>query len=327
MKAESLSLDDPEVNSYRIKCIREGLVSSFGLDVARCIAEFLPAVTPEEWVQKNSSRHNYTPLPEPFLDRNLIEICGDIWDHHLWIAPRELGLPFINDPEFYLETMHNVPRCLSILTEDVLKQERGEELMRSILKKCLIHFVPASLYGRFRTTMPRELWMEFIQSHKGSLKYAPDYIRSDREVVLAAVRRRGCELDYAPGQLKKDREVVLAAVGQKGLALEHASEELQNDREVVLAAVKQDGGVLKSVSDKFKNDREVILAAVKQDPTTVVHASIEIRLDFDFLIELVVQVPKALRFIGVEFRVDESFNRKVIARNPECREYALSCFH
>ena len=42
-------------------------------------------------------------------------------------------------------------------------------------------------------------------------------------------------------QPRSDREVVLAAVKQEGSALMHAAEPLKDDREVVLAAVKQNG--------------------------------------------------------------------------------------
>ena len=59
---------------------------------------------------------------------------------------------------------------------------------------------------------------------------------SDREDVLAAVRRKGYELEYASAELRADREVVLAAVQREGgSALQHASPELKLDPKVVLA--------------------------------------------------------------------------------------------
>ncbi|MGZ3634259.1 MAG: DUF4116 domain-containing protein, partial [Parachlamydiaceae bacterium] len=55
-------------------------------------------------------------------------------------------------------------------------------------------------------------------------------------------------LQYTSKELKSDREIVLAAVKQNGGALEYASEELKNDREILLATVQKSGQVLKHAS-------------------------------------------------------------------------------
>ena len=44
------------------------------------------------------------------------------------------------------------------------------------------------------------------------LREAPEGLRGDREVVLAAVTRNGWALEWAADVLTQDREVVLAAV-------------------------------------------------------------------------------------------------------------------
>ena len=61
----------------------------------------------------------------------------------------------------------------------------------------------------------------------------PDnYIITDREELLEAVRNDGLVLEYASDTLKADREVVLEAVRNFGSTLKFASEELQNDPEL-----------------------------------------------------------------------------------------------
>ena len=57
--------------------------------------------------------------------------------------------------------------------------------------------------------------------------YAPDELKADKEVVLAAVGQDGLALMYASDELKADKEVVLAAVGQNVHALEYAPDELR----------------------------------------------------------------------------------------------------
>lgn len=56
--------------------------------------------------------------------------------------------------------------------------------------------------------------------------------------------------------LKTDREVVLAAVKSSGVALEYADESLRADREVVLAAVKSDGGALEYIYTNTDNKED-----------------------------------------------------------------------
>ena len=58
-------------------------------------------------------------------------------------------------------------------------------------------------------------------------------------------------------KLKSEKEVVLAAVKQNGNALEYASENLKADKEVVLAAVKQDASSIKYASNDLKEDEDI----------------------------------------------------------------------
>ena len=55
-------------------------------------------------------------------------------------------------------------------------------------------------------------------------------------IKLYAFTTGELSLEIAPDVIKKDRNIFLAAVSNNGLALEYASEELQADKEVVKAA-------------------------------------------------------------------------------------------
>jgi hypothetical protein len=81
-------------------------------------------------------------------------------------------------------------------------------------------------------------------------------LKSDKDVVMAAVSNYGLALRFASDQLKADKEVVIIAVSQNGDSLYDASKELQNDREVVMIAVSQDGFFLYYASKEVQNDKE-----------------------------------------------------------------------
>jgi hypothetical protein len=51
------------------------------------------------------------------------------------------------------------------------------------------------------------------------LQYASEDLKSDREIVLAAVTQRGWSLKYASDALKADRDIVLVAVTKAGSTL------------------------------------------------------------------------------------------------------------
>merc|ERR1712107_648851 len=74
-----------------------------------------------------------------------------------------------------------------------------------------------------------------------ALEFAGPRPRSDRLVLLEAIKKMPRALAYAGGDLPADREVVWAAVRADGWLLQYASEKLRSDRELVLMAVRESG--------------------------------------------------------------------------------------
>ena len=75
------------------------------------------------------------------------------------------------------------------------------------------------------------------KTKSGALAFASQEMRSDRDVVLAAVAARGAALEAAAPALTNDKKIVLAAVRNNGTALAFASKSLQSDKDVCMAAV------------------------------------------------------------------------------------------
>ena len=84
----------------------------------------------------------------------------------------------------------------------------------------------------------RQHWLEEVRADGFSLRLAPEDLRADKEVVLAAVKQEGYALEYASEGLRADKEFVLEAVQQHGKALGYASEELHCDRAFLLQLVE-----------------------------------------------------------------------------------------
>lgn len=69
-----------------------------------------------------------------------------------------------------------------------------------------------------------------------SLSFAPDSVKDNKELVMAAVSLNGMNLKFASERLQNDIDVVEAAVIQNLLALQFANKDLQ--RQIVFFGVK-----------------------------------------------------------------------------------------
>ena len=79
----------------------------------------------------------------------------------------------------------------------------------------------------------------------------------------------GYELRFAPDHLREDREVVTTAVAENGYALEHAADNLRGDREVVMTAVAKNGYALADATEELRGDKEIMEAALARASATI----------------------------------------------------------
>ena len=158
-------------------------------------------------------------------------------------------------------------------------------------------------------------WMEQVQINGNNLRNAPETIRNNPEIVLAAIRQSGVicmrmlptaslpppqvhqrarAFQYASQELRSNREFILAAVKVNGLVLLYLNgtqingvQINGNDREIVLAAVRQNGLALQyilpsvlaplGIQPQLINDREIAIAAVNNNYNAMQYLSQEMR--------------------------------------------------
>ena len=104
----------------------------------------------------------------------------------------------------------------------------------------------------------------------------------DKEFFLAAISKNpDYALEIASDQLRQDKDVVMAAISRRGQALRYASDELRASKDVVLAAVSRDGLALQYAMDDMKADKDVVLAAVANKPEALKYAMGGLKQDHD----------------------------------------------
>jgi hypothetical protein len=155
------------------------------------------------------------------------------------------------------------------------------------------------------------------------------FMRSNREVVIAAVSKNGANFKYASDELKNDRGIVLTAIANDevdcGCVYKMCPLAVKNDREIVLAAVSKHGKDLVYVSDEFRHDREVVLRAVANDESetgvALRCASIDLRGDREIVLAAVSKHGHSLQYASKELKNDREIGLRAMANDRSNRQY------
>lgn len=156
--------------------------------------------------------------------------------------------------------------------DDSLKDDK--EFM---IEAISIH-VNAANYLSNRLKLDREIVKATIEIEARKILIF-DHFKTDRELVMIAVKKNGRILKYLNDELKNDKEIVCAAISNNRYCLSYASEKLKDDKYVSLIAVTHFGDSLFYVSDRLKNDKEIVMRAVKSNPQSIIYASKELQQD------------------------------------------------
>lgn len=133
-------------------------------------------------------------------------------------------------------------------------------------------------------------------SFLSTFKDASVDLRSDKDVVLAAMGKNENSAASISDGGKADKTLMIAVVTFCGSALEHASKALQNEKEVVLAAVTQNGTALRYASQEMKSDKHVVHAAMRQQFSALSFASDALLKDVEFVCLLVKDNFEAVKY-------------------------------
>jgi len=121
-----------------------------------------------------------------------------------------------------------------------------------------------------------------IQQNPDAFTRMSPELRSNRYVVMEAIKYRPQSLYYADDTLKSDREIIMEAVMRNPEMLYHALGEAKRDREVVLTAIRLRPESLYYADDTLKSDREIIMEAVMRNPEILAHIPYDLKNDTDF---------------------------------------------
>ena len=169
----------------------------------------------------------------------------------------------------------------------------------------------------------KEIVMAAVVQNGMLLKCARCFI-ADKEVVMAAVRQNPWSLKYAAlNSMKKNdaRKIVMTAVEQDGYAFVF-SRRFASDKEIAKIAVSNYGYTLWCVDEKLKKDKEVVMAAILQDGRALKHASDELKNDKQTVMAAVKNDGRALKSASTILKNDKEVVISAVLQNSSALEFA-----
>lgn len=163
----------------------------------------------------------------------------------------------------------------------------------------------------------RDTVLAAVRRCGSSLQHASPDLRGDREIVMAAVLESGLALQFASLALRSDSDIVLAAVATCGRALEFAAPELLAADDFVALAVRRNWRSLEYCSDAHRSNRTLVLDTVAQAGCALSCAANELRDDFEVVAAAVRLNPSALSFASASLRADPDL--KALVREGRMR--------
>lgn len=150
-----------------------------------------------------------------------------------------------------------------------------------------------------------EYWLSQARHDGLILEYAPDHVKSNKRVVIAAVEQNGFALEFTTETLQDDFQIVMIALTKDGMVLKFASKHLCANKEVVLKAVRLDPFALAFACRTIRDDKEIVLIAVRLFGMVLEYASSRLRKDKDVVVAAVSQCGEALAFACPSLRCDK----------------------
>eukprot|EP00931_Biecheleriopsis_adriatica_P085905 TRINITY_DN60675_c0_g1_i1.p1 TRINITY_DN60675_c0_g1~~TRINITY_DN60675_c0_g1_i1.p1 ORF type:complete len:422 (+),score=70.73 TRINITY_DN60675_c0_g1_i1:104-1369(+) len=185
---------------------------------------------------------------------------------------------------------------LSAVRQDGLALRNASDALRdedNIVLEAVSQTGRALKYASSRLRADRDFVLKAVRHNSGAIKYASRALRYSLEFSMAAVQQEShvCmggspdEFDAQSAVTKSERELLLTAVRRNGLALRTASRTLRSDEEIVLEAVSQNGHALKFASNELRSNKHFVLEAIRRDIQALNFASKELRNDVEFIVQ------------------------------------------
>lgn len=228
--------------------------------------------------------------------RKMDDIPDIIWKHIINLYCKDIE--FLSGFNAYLHKPTSKDKFLSYINHQLnLVQKRPHSLnIPEILWEDIDFMLLVSRYaGRFTGNLlsykPNNLknnkrfLLQYLALYPGDLVDLSQTLRSDPDIVLAAVKSHGTSIFFAEKVCKSNRDIAFAAVEQNTKSIKFVDPSLYDDEQWMLRVGKYNKNTLHYATDRIKNKRDFMLAIIKYHPSAIEFASDELKHDPTFILE------------------------------------------
>lgn len=224
----------------------------------------------------------YFTLPE----RSEIDDCDfdDWWNKYE--AENKNYEAAIAEKIWDIEVFSKTARTLGYSTEEI---EEVHNICLHLLKEKYL-FVPLEILFAKKASaesiaamLEQKELLEYFFSTQSSIDLLPDYVFKNRDMAMLMVSTRGSLLEYLP-KFKSDRELVLTAIRKSVYSCNYMDKSFWGDVEIAEEAAKNSRADLMFSYDAFKqfnDDDRIVKMALEANGANICYASERIRSDYD----------------------------------------------
>ena len=152
-----------------------------------------------------------------------------------------------------------------------------------------------------------------VQQHASAYMCLSPRLKSRREIVLATIHTGSQYITDIPSFYYTDEDVIFAAVNSYGVTVSQFPRSVVT-KEVALAAVRSAGIALEHMP-QWNDDEDVVAAAVQDNCYALSHASEAMQLRRDLVLSTVVKSWHAVKCIHIVFRTDREIATAAIKQH------------
>lgn len=116
-----------------------------------------------------------------------------------------------------------------------------------------------------------------LSNNTWSVEFMSSRIKSDRKLMLQAVKKNGAIIGYLP-HFADDKIFAKAAVRENGDNMQYVSDQMKNDKELALIGISNNNYCVKFLSDELKNNKEIAISSLCQSETQLTWLSSDVKI-------------------------------------------------
>ena len=246
------------------------------------------------------------------------------------------------NPQLYMEISENMKENRDIAFQ-VLKADGVSD---DVILEATDH-VPELLSDREAMLhIAKNWWTDVLQE---TLQFSPPHIRSDKQVMLEAIKNDSIAFEYCSDELQQDRDVVRAAIEASPSCLylvtdgfqqsnpdivimaiqrtdpdelwstyDDINEDLWLNREVAMAWLCRGGDWLEDdFQEEFCDDKELLLAVAERNYKEFDYASDTLKSDKEFMLQAVAKDGRVFKEALGELRYDFDLALVAFSNSPQ----------